>query len=244
LRITLNRPRRLNALDDDAVEALHGALDQAEADQRCRVVHLRSTGRAFCSGFDMTEYSGNPDEHGGAEILVEKMTRLADIPLRMRRGRSIVIATVRGPAVGAGFALALGADIMLAGESAEFALPQTEIGVLATEMGLSFLLPRVIGLNRAANIMLRAANLDAVAAMTAGLVSEIWPDEQVDQAGLDLAVELAGRSANALRGTKQMLMAGLESGHLEATIQAETQAQVLSNYWPELRAAVARFRST
>jgi enoyl-CoA hydratase len=73
------------------------------------------------------------------------------------------------------------------------------------------------------------------------LVSEVCPDDQVDDAGLRLAIELSRRSTNALGGTKRMLLAGAESGHLQATARAETQSQVLSNYWPELKASMAHF---
>lgn len=243
LRITLDRPHRMNALDDAAVEALHDALDQATSDSDCRVVQLRSSTAAFCAGFDMTGYDGDPESRGGAAAVVEQMDRLGDLPVRMRGGRQVVIATVRGPAIGGGFALALGADIILAGESATFQLPQTQLGVLAAEMGSSYLLPRIVGLNRAAHLMLRGGRLAAQGAERAGLVSEVWPDDQVDEAGLELARELSRRSVRALSGTKRMLLAGLDSAHLEATVQAETQSQVLSNYWSELKTSIARFNA-
>ena len=243
LRITLNRPHRMNALDDAAIDAVHEALDLAARDPNCGVVLLTSSTKAFCTGFDMTGYDGDPASRGGAAAVAEQMDRLGDIPVRMRRARQVVIAVVRGPAIGGGFALALGADIILAGESASFALPQTQLGVLAAEMGLSYLLPRIVGLNRAADLMLRGRRWNAADAELAGLVSEVRPDDQVDEAGLVLANDLSRRSINALSGTKRMLLAGLESAHLEATMQAETQSQVLSNYWPELRESIARFNA-
>jgi enoyl-CoA hydratase len=171
------------------------------------------------------------------------MNRLGDLPMRMRAARQVVIATVRGPAIGGGFALALGADIILTGESASFQLPQTQLGVLAAEMGLSYLLPRIIGMNRAAHLMLRGGLLDASGAERAGLVSEVWPDDQVDGAALELATELSRRSVNALSGTKRMLLSGMESAHLEATVRSESQSQVLSNYWPELRESIPGFNA-
>jgi enoyl-CoA hydratase len=243
LRVTLNRPHRMNALDDAAVEALHGALDQAARDSDCRVVQLRSSTVAFCAGFDMSGYDGDPESRGGAAAVVEQMDRLGDLPVRMRSARQVVIATVRGPAIGGGFALVLGADIILAGESAIFQVPQTQLGVLAAEMGLSYLLPRIVGLNRAAHLMLRGGRLDAPGAERGGLVSEVWPDDEVDEAGMELARELSQRSVTALSGTKRMLLAGLDSAHLEATVRAETQSQVLSNYWPELKSSIARFKA-
>jgi enoyl-CoA hydratase len=243
MRVGLNRRDRSNALDDSAIEALHRVLDTAADDTTCRVVQLRSLNAHFCAGFDMTDYDGDPESRGGAAALVEQMDRLADLPLRMRAARQVVIATVRGPAIGGGFALALGADIVLAGDSATFQLPQTRLGVLAAEMGLSYLLPRIVGLNHAANLMLRGGTMDVRTAQDAGLVSEVWPDDQVDDVGLELARNLAERCSKALSGTKRMLLAGLESSHLEATARAETQAQVLSNYWPELRSAIARFNA-
>lgn len=243
LRISLNRPRRLNALDDTAVQSIHGALDLIASDRTHRVVLLRSLGRAFSSGFDMNDYDGDPESRGGAAALVDQMNRLADIPLRLRASRAVVVAAVRGPAVGGGFALALGADIVLVGESAVFSLPQTRLGVLAAEMGISFLLPRVIGTNRAADLMLRGRTLDAAGALAAGLAAEVWPDEDVDDAALRAASELCNHSADALAATKQFLLAGLESGNLTSTVRRETDAQVLSNYRPELRISIARRRA-
>jgi enoyl-CoA hydratase len=243
LRISLNRPHRLNALDDIAVERIHDALDLVACERSHRVVLLRSLGRAFCSGFDMSDYDGDPESRGGAAALVDQMNRLADIPLRLRASRAVVVAAVRGPAVGGGFGLALGADIVLVGESAVFSLPQTRLGVLAAEMGISFLLPRVIGTNRAADLMLRGRTLDAAGALAAGLAAEVWPDEDVDDAALRAAIELCNHSADALAATKQFLLAGLESGNLTSTVRRETDAQVLSNYRPELRASIARRRA-
>ena len=243
LRISLNRPRRLNALDDTAVQSIHCALDLIASDRNHRVVLLRSLGRAFCSGFDMNDYDGDPESRGGAAALAEQMNRLADISLRLRSSRAVVVAAVRGPAVGGGLALALGADIVFAGESAAFSLPQTRLGVLAAEMGISFLLPRVVGANRAADLMLRGRSLDAAGALAAGLVAEVWPDGDVDDAALRAAIELCNHSADALAATKQFLLAGLESGNLTSTVRRETDAQVLSNYRPELRASIARRRA-
>jgi len=243
LRISLNRPGRLNALDNTAVEKIHGALDLLASDRTHRVVLLRSLGRAFCSGFDMNDYDGDPESRGGAAALAEQMNRLADISLRLRSSRAVVVAAVRGPAVGGGLALALGADIVFAGESAAFSLPQTRLGVLAAEMGTSFLLPRVVGANRAADLMLRGRSLDAAEALAAGLVAEVWPDGDVDDAALRAAIELCNHSADALAATKQFLLAGLESGNLTSTVRRETDAQVLSNYRPELRASIARRRA-
>ena len=243
LRISLNRPRRLNALDDTAVQSIHGALDLLASDRSHRVVLLRSLGRAFCSGFDMNDYDGDPESRGGAAALVDQMNRLADIPLRLRASRAVVVAAVRGSAVGGGLALALGADIVLAGESAVFSLPQTRLGVLAAEMGISFLLPRIVGTNRAADLMLRGRTLDAAGALAAGLAAEVWPDEDVDDAALRAAIELCNHSADALAATKQFLLAGLESGNLTTTVRRETDAQVLSNYRPELRISIARRRA-
>lgn len=239
LRISLNRPHRLNALDDAAVDAIHHALDDVVRNPKHRVVLLRSVGRAFCSGFDINDYNGDPETRGGAAALVEQMNRLAEIPLRMRSSRAVVVAAVRGQAVGGGFGLALGADILLVGHSATFTLPQTRLGVLAAELGISYLLPRIVGLNRAADLMFRGTTLDAAGAVSAGLAEEAWPDAEVEDAALRVAMDLSTRSANALASTKRLLMAGVESSNLATTIRHETDSQVLSNYSPELRTAIA-----
>lgn len=242
-RLVLCRPEALNTIDEQFIDEFHSAIDHAQGDSGCRVIHLASTGPSFCAGFDMNAYDGNPDARGGPEVLWADMDRLAALPLRLRRADQIVVASVRGAAVGGGFGIALGADIVFAGESAYFQLPQVGIGLLAGEMGMSYLLPRVLGVSRAANLMLRGRKMDAQSALDVGLVAEVHSDSTVDEVAATAAVQLARRPAHALVGTKRLLMSGLEATSVESASQLESYAQVIANYNPGLREAVASFHA-
>lgn len=242
-QLVLCRPEALNTIDEQFIDEFHRAVDQAQGDGDCRVIHLVSTGPSFCAGFDMNAYDGDPGARGGPDALLTDMERLAALPVRLRRADQIVVASVRGAAVGGGFGIALGADIVFAGESAFFQLPQVGIGLLAGEMGMSYLLPRVLGVSRAANLMLRGRRMDAQSALAAGLAAEVHPDPIVDEVAMKAAIQLARRPVHALGGTKRLLMSGLEATSVETASQLESYAQVIANYSPGLREAVASFRA-
>jgi enoyl-CoA hydratase len=154
------------------------------------------------------------------------MAVLADLVPAMQRMPQPVICAINGAAIGGGMCLTLGADIRLAGESAYFRAAGINNGLTATELGLSFLLPRAIGSSRAFEFMLSGRDIDAHEAATIGLVSRVVPDADLMDEALDLADRINGWSTQGTALTKRTMWAGLEMGSLRAAIEMENQTQL------------------
>jgi len=144
----------------------------------------------------------------------------------MRRMPQPVICAINGAAIGGGMCLSLGADIRIAAESAYFRAAGINNGLAATELGLSFLLPRAIGSSRAFEIMLSGRDVSATEAAEIGLVSKIVPDDRLVEECLDLAEQINGWSTQGVGLTKRMMWAGLEAGSLHTAIEMESHTQL------------------
>ena len=192
--IVLDRPERMNSMAFELVVPLHEAIDQVALDNDTWSVVLTGTGRGFCSGADTEHTEPPPNSHGLTltRIATRAMTLLADLVPSLRRMPQPVICAVNGAAIGGGMCLTLGADIRIAAESAYFRAAGINNGLTATELGLSFLLPRAIGSSRAFEIMLSGRDVSAREAAEIGLVSRTVPDEALLDAALDLADQLNG----------------------------------------------------
>src|SRR3954469_15146610 len=177
--VTLNRPERMNAMAFDVMIPLREALEDVSRDNETRVVVLTGAGHGFCSGADL-EDSGRVPNIGGltrTTIALRSMELLDDVIMAVRKMHHPVIAAVNGAAIGGGFCLALAADIRVAGESAYFRAAGINNGLTASELGLSYLLPRAVGSGRAADIMLTGRDVDAAEAERIGLVSQVVAPE-------------------------------------------------------------------
>ncbi len=161
-----------------------------------------------------------------SRIATRAMSLLADLVPAMQRMPQPVICAINGAAIGGGFCLTLGADIRLAAESAYFRAAGTNNGLTATELGLSFLLPRAIGSSRAFEIMLSGRDIDAHEAAAMGLVSRVVPDDALLDEALELADRINGWSAQGMALTKRMMWAGLETSSLRAAIEMESHTQL------------------
>ena len=226
--IVMDRPERMNSMAFEQVVPLHDALAEVARDNDTWCVILTGVGRGFCSGAD-TQDSEPPPNIAGltlTRIATRAMSILADLVPAMRRMPQPVIAAVNGAAIGGGMCLALGADIRIAGESAYFRAAGINNGLTATELGLSFLLPRAIGSSRAFEIMLSGRDVSAAEAAQIGLVSRCVPDAELLPAALDLADAINGWSAQGVQLTKRMMWAGLEAGSLQAAIELESHTQL------------------
>jgi enoyl-CoA hydratase len=226
--VRMDRPERMNSMAFELVVPLHEALAQVAADNDTRCVILTGTGRGFCSGADTQDTAPPPNIAGLTltRIATRSMTLLADLVVAMRRMPQPVICAVNGAAIGGGLCLALGGDIRLAAESAYFRAAGINNGLTATELGLSFLLPRAIGSSRAFEICLSGRDVSAQEAERIGLVSRTVPDAQLMDAALELAGQIDGWSAQGVQLTKRMLWAGLETGSLQAAIELESHTQL------------------
>ncbi len=227
--ITMNRPERMNSMAFELMVPLHEAFEQVGADNDTHCVVLTGTGRGFCSGADTSNDSEPPPNIDGmtlTRIATKAMSVLADLVPSMQRMPQPVICAINGAAIGGGMCLTLGADIRLAGESAYFRAAGINNGLTATELGLSFLLPRAIGSSRAMEIMLSGRDVDAEEAAAIGLVSRVVPDDRLLDEALDLADQINGWSTQGTALTKRTMWAGLEMGSLRAAIEMETHTQL------------------
>jgi enoyl-CoA hydratase len=226
--IRLNRPERMNSMAFELMVPLHEAIEQVAEDNDTTCVILTGTGRGFCSGAD-TQYSDPPPNIAGltlTRIATRSMTILADLVPVLQRMPQPVICAINGAAIGGGMCLTLGADVRIAAESAYFRAAGINNGLTATELGLSFLLPRAIGSSRAFEIMLSGRDVDAKEAAEIGLVSRWVPDDELMPAALALAEQINGWSAQGIALTKRMMWAGLETGSLRAAIELESHTQL------------------
>lgn len=234
----LARPRRLNALDDDAVLEIDRLLDVVGADEACRVVILTGTGRGFCAGFDLTLAADAPgSEHGETQAWMRRQERFAGIVARLRGLRQPVIAAINGPANGAGLGLALAAEIRVAARSASFNSAFVKVGMSSCDIGVSWLLPRAIGLSRAFDMMLTGRMVDADEAARIGLVSEVVDDDRLLPRALEIARNIAANSAFGVWMTKRGTWANVETPSLAAAIELENRTQILVRTTGDLRRA-------
>jgi len=225
----MDRPERMNSMSFEQMIPLHDALDEVALDNDTWTVILTGSGRAFCSGADTQESEPPPNIAGLTltRIATRAMSILADLVPKMRRLPQPIICAVNGAAIGGGMCLTLGGDIRIASESAYFRAAGINNGLTATELGLSFLLPRAIGSSRAFEIMLSGRDVRAREAAEIGLVSRTVPDDQLLETALDLADQINGWSTQGVSVTKKMMWSGLETGSLEAAIQMESHTQLM-----------------
>ena len=226
--VVMDRPERMNSMAFELAVPLHEALAEVAEDNDTWCVVLTGTGRGFCSGADTQGTEPPPNIEGLTltRIATRAMTILAGLVPAMRRMPQPVIAAVNGAAIGGGMCLSLGADIRIAGESAYFRAAGINNGLTATELGLSFLLPRAIGASRAFEISLSGRDVSAQEAAEIGLVSRTVPDAELMDTALDLAEQINGWSTQGVQLTKRMLWAGLETSSLDAAIELESHTQL------------------
>jgi enoyl-CoA hydratase/carnithine racemase len=222
-RLTLNRPERLNALNQPMAEGLLAHFEGLRRNRDVRVVIVRGAGRAFCSGADL-KAGGQPDalQDGPRGDWV-----LRDLMGAMRACPQPLIAAVRGAAAGGGMAIALACDVILAGESAAFHPAFIAIGLSGTELGVSWRLQRMIGLSKARETLLANRPLRAADALASGLVSSVTPDEGLDDTAEALAREMLKAAPDALRLSKRAFDASLEQPSFASALEAEERSQML-----------------
>jgi enoyl-CoA hydratase len=241
--LTLDRPSRLNAMSVELVADLHAALDDVAADRACRVVVLTGAGRGFCAGLDLKGIGINPASEGlgRAPAGLTTQQHIATLVPHLRSLRQPVIAAVNGPAYGGGMCLALAADLRFAGASATFNSTGIVNGLTSTELGVSWLLPRLIGVARSNDLLLTGRVVDAAEALGMGLVSRVLPDDELLPAALDVAEAMCRYSPYGLAMTKDVIWANLEVGSLEAAIELEDRNQLMLGFTENLPTAIRAF---
>jgi 2-(1,2-epoxy-1,2-dihydrophenyl)acetyl-CoA isomerase len=235
--ITFNRPDALNATNDQFYREMQGLIREIASDDEVGAVIITGAGRGFCAGADVK--SMNPDM-----ALLDRRKRhrwiLADILRPLVNLEKPVIAAVNGAAVGAGFNIALAADIILASEKAVFSQIFTRLG-LVPDLGGLHLLTRVVGLNKAKELCFTAKKISAAEALALGIANHVVPAEELLAEARKLATEIAAGPPVALSMIKSLLNKSSNST-LEQMLEFESYAQTLAYTTPEHKEGVAAFR--
>ena len=238
--LTLNRPERLNALTWELMRELHARLDEIRADQAIRLLILTGAGRGFCSGLDIMR--GDP--LGGDDSILtvlERQELVANLAIKIRKLPIPVIAAVNGPATGAGFALALASDIRICGPDAKFSAAFVRIGISACDVGVSYMLPRIVGHGAASEIMLTGNLVDAEQAMRIGLATRIAEGDLVEEA-LAFGSDITRNSPFGVRMTKEVLALSVDAPSMEAAVEMENRTQVIATRTEDMVEAVNAFK--
>ena len=241
--ITLNRPDRLNAMSIKLVVELAEVFDAVRSDNSCRVVVLTGAGRAFCSGLDLKDHGVVPGIDGLqiGQIAQRAMHVYSRLTPLMRSLHQPVIAAVNGDAYGGGMCLSLAAELRFAAEDARFNATGIVNGLTSTEMGASWLLPRLVGAAHSNDLLLTGRVVDAAEALRMGLVSRVLPTDRVLEEAVEVAARMARYSAYGLAMTKSTVWANLEVPSLAAAQELEDRNQLMLGFTSNLPEAMAAF---
>jgi enoyl-CoA hydratase/carnithine racemase len=223
--VTLSRPEKLNALTFDVYADLRDLLGELPHRGDARVLVLTGAGRGFCSGGDVEEIIGELQRMPVADLLA--FTRMSGAVVRAMRDSPLpIVAAMNGVAAGAGSVLALASDFRLLARSASFGFLFTRVGLAGADMGSAYLLPRLVGLGRATELLILGERVDAERALQIGLATQVVGDDELPAAAQELARRLADGPALAYSTTKVLLTRELDLD-LAGAIELEAVAQAL-----------------
>jgi enoyl-CoA hydratase/carnithine racemase len=223
--VRLSRPDKLNALTFDTYADLRDLLGELPHRGDVRVLVVTGSGRGFCSGGDVDEIIGELQKMGAAELL--EFTRMTGaVTQALRECPLPVIAAVNGVAAGAGSVIALASDLRLLSRSASFAFLFTRVGLAGADMGSAYLLPRLVGLGRATELLMLGDRIDAPRAEAIGLATDVVDDARLPEVTANLARRLADGPALAYSTTKVLLTRELDMD-LGSAIEMEALTQAL-----------------
>jgi enoyl-CoA hydratase/carnithine racemase len=237
--ITLNRPERLNALTFEVYRELTDTFASLRNDQDVRSVVITGAGRAFCSGGDVHDIIGELFARN-MEGLLEFTRMTCELIRNIRTLPKPVIASLNGTTAGAGACIALASDIRLASEEAKIAFLFVKVGLSGADMGAAYLLPRVVGLAKATELLYTGDFISAAEAERIGLYNRVVPASELPAVTQEFAVRLANGPSFALAKTKEMLNRELDMD-LEAALECEAQAQAICMQHPDYREAYEAF---
>jgi enoyl-CoA hydratase/carnithine racemase len=220
--ITLNRPDRLNALTFDIYDELRNTFRALSSAEGVRVVVITGTGKAFCSGGDVHDIIGELVSRDYRRLL--DFTRMTcDLVLAMRQCRRPIVAALNGTTAGAGAVIAAACDIRFAASSAKIAFLFTRVGLSGADMGAAWLLPRIVGLGRATELLMTGDFITADEAFRIGLYNRVVPDGEVAAAARAFAEKLAQGPSFAHEITKDALN---REAHMDLAAALEAEAQI------------------
>jgi enoyl-CoA hydratase len=240
--LRLHRPARLNALNEALVAELQAALAAIAADPGVRVVVVTGEGRGFCSGLDIRDFGPSlPDAAAPVEDRMLFQQNMSLVPQAFRDLPQPVVAAINGPAVGGGMALALACDVRICSTSASFANGAVGLGLSGGEMGMSYYLPRTVGLSVAADWMLTGRTVLAQEALDRGLVSQLFDDEVLLARALEVAATIAAHSTLGTQLTKRVLQTNADAPNVALALELENRNQVAAHATAEAAAARAKW---
>ncbi len=233
--ITLNRPDKYNAFNREMALHMQARLDDCAADENIRCVYITGAGKAFCAGQDLGELQG-PDAPGFDTILSRHYNPIVS---RMRQIPKPVVVAVNGVAAGAGANIALCADVVVAAESASFIQAFSKIGLIP-DSGGTYMLPRLIGWQKASALMMLGDKTGAAEAERIGMIYKMLPDENFAAVSLQIAVTLSAMPTKGLALTKQALQ-GSFTHSFEQQLQMEDQLQYVAAHTQDYGEGIAAF---
>ena len=241
--LTLNRPEQLNAMTAELVESLHEHLAELAVDPDVRVVVLTGAGRGFCAGLDLGGYGEAPhtSQLGPTQRGFAVQKHIATLIPQLRSLPQPVIAAVNGPAAGGGLALVLGSDVRIASTAAVFNAAFIRIGLSACDIGTSWLLPRLVGVARAQELMLTGRLFAADEAHRIGLVVELHEPDALLAAALAKADQVLANAPFGVSLTKEAMWTALEIPGMQAAIDLENRQQIMASATHDHREALEAF---
>lgn len=237
--ITLNRPERLNALTFEVYRELTDLFSTLANEKDVRVVVITGAGRAFCSGGDVHDIIGELFSRD-IEGLLDFTRMTCELVRTIRTLPKPVIASLNGTTAGAGACIALASDIRIASDGAKIAFLFVKVGLSGADMGAAYLLPRVVGLAKATELLYTGDFISAGEAERIGLYNRVVPAAELESVTSDLAQKLAQGPAFALAKTKEMLNREMHM-NLDAALESEAQAQAICMQHPDYREAYEAF---
>ena len=240
--VTLNRPDRLNALSWPMVDEFLDLMGALGEDDSLRAIVLTGTGRGFCAGLDLKQRDDALGGHDDVPTVYRRQEKIGRLATDLRANPHPIVAAVNGPAAGGGFAIALAADVRLAAPDASFHASFIRIGLSCCDAGVSYLLPRAIGLGHASELMLTGGTADAAEAERIGLVNRVVPAAELLEAALGVARRIAANSPFGVRMTKQVLEQNVDAPGIRAAVELENRTQVLATRTEDMHEALAAFR--
>jgi enoyl-CoA hydratase len=242
--VCLNRPERLNAINDTMRTELSSTLADLGADRSVHAVVLTGAGRGFCAGMDVRDFGPDVPEADAPALdrmrFQEKMAALAEAVRAMPQP---VIAAVNGACVGAGFALCLAADIRICSAAASFGNGAILLGLSGAEMGMSYHLPRIVGTSVAADWMLTGRTVSASEADRRGLVSELVQPDRLRDRAMELATLIANLAPLGVELTKRALQVNADAPNLLSALELENRNQVITHATDEAAARRRKWSS-
>ena len=243
--IRFNKPEILNAFDADEARRLVEVLKQASADKKVKAIIISSVGDAFCAGDDLkvalAEYAKiqSGEIHPILDIVEDITESLQEIPRVIRKSPKVVIAAVRGYAVGGGFEIAIDSDMIVAAKSAVFGFPETNAGMTITG-GATKLLPMIVGLNKARELMLTGEFIDAEEGYRIGLVNKLVATGEEERAAEEMARMVMSRAPLAVTHHKRMVAQSTDAD-FETTLNLEKQTITTLIYTEDYGEAIRAF---